>query len=356
MNLYSKLAAMTLALGLVAGQQVRADTHYPPACPAPGSGAAGVEAWAAENCGESDCVNSATTCNGEFTIELLHVSGDPLVTFEYEVCQVGGSSGLSHWSIGLGQICLPETYDLDDFIVGAAIWDEEKEEWVPVDWDTGVDPTTQVYGIKFDQGLTGDCSKFAITFDTSKLEEGQTLGVGCVLAATKAGNQDIRPSQNPEQQAPSPGYACIAGPVCVDRPAEEECWADETAWGAGTRYVAKGNWATYSAYVPDSTVILYAGQDYEAGTVYFSAPDGDGNITITVELADGFKFADVEENLKIQGYNVAPTASPNPGGFAHKFSVDPEDSSFTTGPIPLATYYGVHADLLRRIECPEVEE
>jgi hypothetical protein len=324
MKLYSRLAAMTLALGLVAGQQ----------------------AWA--EC--ESCLNPATTDNGKFTIELLDTdTEDQLVTFIYEVCKTGSgpdNPDLSHWIFVPGIDCYGtftdengdlQSYTLADLIVGAT-WNGD-----PIELKIGLDPTTGLDGIKFDDLAGDDCHIFTITFDTSKLEEDQTLGAGCVQAATKAGQQT--------------GYACILGPVCTDRPSEDdECWADETAWGAGTRYVAKGNWATYSAYVPDSTVILYAGQDYEAGTVYFSAPDGDGNITITVELADGFKFADVEENLKIQGYEVAPDGNPDVGSFEHKFDVDPDASSFTTGPIPLANFYGVHADLLRRIECPEVEE
>jgi hypothetical protein len=120
-------------------------------------------------------------------------------------------------------------------------------------------------------------------------------------------------------------------------------WVGETAWAAGTRYIEKGNWATFTRYEADDIVVLYAGQTMEAGTVYFSAPDVNGNVTITITLNDGWRFKDVAENVKIQDYELEPSGNPNPGGFAHTF--DAEASPFDATEIPENYFYGVHVDV-----------
>ncbi len=48
---------------------------------------------------------------------------------------------------------------------------------------------------------------------------------------------------------------CIA--VCEDEPPVEVCYQDETAWAAGSRYVAQGNWATYTPYVANTPVNVF---------------------------------------------------------------------------------------------------
>lgn len=126
---------------------------------------------------------------------------------------------------------------------------------------------------------------------------------------------------------------------------ECETWVDETAWSDGERYVEVGNWATYTAYVADSTVTLYAGQFYDAGSVHFSSPDG-GDVTITITLNAGFRFADVFENVKVQGYESAPSGNPSPGLFDNKETADPEDISYEIV-VPVDNFYGVHVDLER---------
>ncbi|MGQ3685232.1 MAG: hypothetical protein ACUBOA_09560 [Candidatus Loosdrechtia sp.] len=337
----------------------------PPLCPDQGSGIGGVEVWAAENCTEGDCENPATTCNGDFTIELIERSEDgDLITFEYKVCKITQSADLSHWSISdAGITCLGEDengipYELKDLIVGATLNGVEIDINSKDEFDIGLDPTTQVTGIKFNVGFDADeeedgCATYTITFDKSKLEEGMTLGEGCVLAATKAGNQDIERSDRN-----SPGYVCIIGPVCVEDAGEEEevCWKKETAWAAGTRYVERGNWATYITYVADSTVTLYAGQTMEAGTVHFSAPSN-GMITITITLNPGWRFYQDEENpdeenVHIQDYGTAPGGNPSPGGFAHKARAT--ESPFSID-VSLNVYYGVHVVVEREVECEEDE-
>jgi hypothetical protein len=321
-------------------------------CPDPGSGAAGVAAWALENCGEeATCNNPATTCNNEFTIELLNVTEDgSFVTFEYEVCRIGGSSALSHWGIGLGQIdCLGEEFDIEDLVVSVTMNGED------IEFDVGLDPTTQLFGIKFNEG-EGDvdsCNTYAVTFDTSVLEEGQTLGVGCVVAATKAGNQDIT-----RVDRDSPGYACIAGPVCEVVEEFEECWEGQTAWADGERYVARGNWATWTE-CEDGTVTLYAGQTLEAGTVEISGC-GTEEVTIIITLNEGWRFAEdeegnpVPENLKIQGYECDDPAlnlSPSPGLFTTSKTTESGNSAEVT--VDPYCIYGIHVDVQQLVECPE---
>jgi len=127
-------------------------------------------------------------------------------------------------------------------------------------------------------------------------------------------------------------------------------WVGETAWAAGSRYVSKGNWATYTPYVADSTVTLYAGQTMEAGTVRFSAV-ASGNVTIAITLNEGWRFKDVEENVKIQDYASAPSVKPEPGLFEWKGDADPGESTFEIA-VPANNYYGVHVQV-EWLNCDE---
>ncbi len=140
-------------------------------------------------------------------------------------------------------------------------------------------------------------------------------------------------------------YQIVDQILCTD---DMECWAEETAWAAGTRYVPKGNWATYTAYVSDASVILYAGQTFEAGMVSFSAVS-DNMVTVTVSLNTDWRFQDVPENVYIQDYGSAPAGNPSPGLFAWKdyatgneFSVD----------VPANNFYGIHVNVEQRVDCP----
>jgi hypothetical protein len=128
-----------------------------------------------------------------------------------------------------------------------------------------------------------------------------------------------------------------------------EVWLDgfdgESGWAAGSRYVAKGNWATYTSYSRiEKTVTLFAGQTMEAGDVTFSAPVN-SKVTITITLKPGWFFDNVSDNVKIQDYaTTPPSRNPSPGQFAWKgcaykcsFSIE----------VPANNYYGVHVDLFR---------
>lgn len=258
------------------------------------------------------------------------------MTFGYRVCQLDNGAdrqpSLSHWNVGLVQIdCLLEGKTMVDLVVGATLDGE------PTVFDVNTDPTTGVTGVKWDEGVEDDgCHTWTVTFDTSVLAEGQTLDAGCAIVATKAGQQVA--------------YGCGIGPVCVERPAEV-CYADETAWSAGTRYVTRGNWATYTRYNGEAmAVTLYAGQTMPAGMVTFSQPSG-GLVEICVVLDDGFRFdPDTDASVIVQGYATAPSGNPSPGLFANHF--DAESSPFCLM-VPQNNFYGVHVNVEREVPCPE---
>lgn len=126
------------------------------------------------------------------------------------------------------------------------------------------------------------------------------------------------------------------------------CYKDETAWSAGNRYVSRGSWATYTAYAPNSTVILYAGQTMNAGTVHFSTVSN-GKVTITIDLDQGWVFADVMENVKIQDYVTAPNKNPDVGTFFWKGTATSSPFSIE---VPANNFYGVHVDLWKIVPCP----
>lgn len=135
-------------------------------------------------------------------------------------------------------------------------------------------------------------------------------------------------------------------PQCDDgNPPSDTCFQGQTAWSAGDRFVQQGNWATYTAYNgTQSTVTLFAGQTLQAGTVTF-APEN-GQVRITITFNSGWSYQNVAENLKIQGYAVAPTGNPSPGNFANKFT---DEVSVL---VPVASYYGVHLDVHQIVTCP----
>jgi hypothetical protein len=281
------------------------------------------------------CANPATVDNGAFSVEFLGaVEQAPYITFAYTVCQLDTGAlprfqpELSHWNLGLAQIdCFLEGKGMVDLVVGATL------DGAPTVFDVNTDPTTGVTGIKWDEGVDDrGCHTWTVTFDTSVLLENFTLVPGCAIVATKAGQQVA--------------YACGVGPICVDPPAET-CWTGETAWSAGTRYVTRGNWATYTRFTGETIgVTLFAGQTMPAGTVTFD-PVQDTMVEICVTLDPGFRFdPDTDESLKIQGYATAPSGNPSPGLFAHKF--DAESSPYCVV-VPRSAFFGVHVDVEREI-------
>ena len=137
---------------------------------------------------------------------------------------------------------------------------------------------------------------------------------------------------------------CIA--VCEDEPPMEVCYEDETAWAAGSRYVTQGNWATYTPYVANTPVNVFAGQNYLVGTVTFSEVV-DGKVTITLAALNGARLQDVAQAVKIQGYETEPSGNPAPGQFTTY------KGNETTVTVDAYAYYGIHLDVQRVVDCPE---
>lgn len=160
---------------------------------------------------------------------------------------------------------------------------------------------------------------------------------------------------------PSNGSAKLSNLTFCWNPNDQgtECFTDETAWASGSRYITRGNWATYTSYSgSEKTVTLYAGQTYVAGTVNFSTPDSSGEVTITITLNNGFRFAlnptETEglykDNVKVQDYTTTPPAvNPAPGLFQWKKVAT---TNPTTIKVPSSNFYGVHVDVERKIPCP----
>jgi hypothetical protein len=141
-------------------------------------------------------------------------------------------------------------------------------------------------------------------------------------------------------------YSCATLEICYT----------ESAWSDGTKYVTKGNWATYTSYSGTAkTVTLWAGKTYDAGTVSFSAVSG-GMVTISISFADGWGLNPTDaqgdpilEGVKIQGYTTTPPANnPAPGLFTTY-----KGNNLTVS-VPQFAFYGVHVDVAySSINCPE---
>jgi len=127
----------------------------------------------------------------------------------------------------------------------------------------------------------------------------------------------------------------------------------ETAWAAGTRFIDPGNWATYTAYEGvEKSVTLWAGKNFNAGTVHFSAPDAVNSnmVTITITFETGWSLDIAKtEQVKIEGYNSTPPAeNPSPGLF------NTYKGNELVVAVPQFAFYGVHLDVqYSSAECDE---
>lgn len=128
----------------------------------------------------------------------------------------------------------------------------------------------------------------------------------------------------------------------------------ETAWSEGERYITRGNWATYTEYEGGSyDAILYAGQSIAVGIVSFNEDNGSAEITISLTVP--WEFEAVEENVKIQDYDSAPSGNPAPGRFDYKDTATGSPFAIT---VPANNFYGVHVNVGQwvEVECPPDEE
>ena len=97
---------------------------------------------------------------------------------------------------------------------------------------------------------------------------------------------------------------------CHDTPPNGEC-KEETAWGGNDSGGGNAWWYYYDALV-GGVQIIWAGQDIDVGTAKVES----GVVYIT--LTGGWELQDVEESVKIQGYNDIPDKRPVPGQFSYK--------------------------------------
>jgi hypothetical protein len=203
-------------------------------CPDEGSGAEGVAEFA-EGCGE--CPDGpVTTCNDEFDITLTDIDRDlvlGLVTYSYEIYKPlpvpegNDRPNMFYWVLGVdleqAQMRLAEDKTLEDLFVGCSV------DSLSEGMDCGLvlpDPNTQLDGMKFQSMLgDGETEVFTVTLDVDALALGFEIADDCIVAATKAGSQDIQ-----REGSPVPGYACVIGPVFVGEPAQFICPRSQGFW------------------------------------------------------------------------------------------------------------------------------
>lgn len=132
---------------------------------------------------------------------------------------------------------------------------------------------------------------------------------------------------------------------CTEVP--NKCYKEESAWSNGIRYVNQGNWATYTTYNnTQQSVILFAGQNTNAGTVTFTSIIPTNKLNITIDLDNGWMLNGGSESVKIQGYNnVPPAQNPSPGLFN---TYKGNSLNITTNAYQ---YYGIHVDVKIEVYC-----
>jgi len=249
-------------------------------------------------------------------------NGDGTYTWTWSVTNTNPGNGengtykdLSHWNFEPGA-CLV----LDDIISAACGTDLQDLQFqeVEIQDDPSMNCDDGTVTFKFDFGTVGsDPSYYQLVIN--KNYEVNSEAVGYWKAGTECGEGTFD------------GIGCYADPGVTT------C-TDETAWADGERYIQQGNWATYTQYESDIDVPLYAGQTLLAGNVHFSAINND-KVTIDITLYDNWSLQDIDESVKIQDYEEAPSENPEPGHFDYKFD-------YLTGiVVPANNFYGVHLDL-----------
>lgn len=204
------------------------------------------------------------------------------------------------------------------------------------------DPLKTTVTYQFEKDALSECMIVAAHAEVVKIVDGEQ-----VAAETAWGKGEGFPGNNWSMYFDFCKQECIPPPPPVD----EKCYNDETAWAFGDSYVKKGNWATYTEYVAGKEVEIYAGQKHLAGYATFSDVV-DGKVTISIELINDWISQDVNEALKIQGYDAVPPAkNPAPGQFkTYKGAIVQEVV------VDAYAYYGIHFDVRKVVPCPEETE
>ncbi len=131
----------------------------------------------------------------------------------------------------------------------------------------------------------------------------------------------------------------------------------ESAWADGRRYIENGNWATYTEFVDGAKVAIFAGKDILVGYVtlsmvsavdIYNEPTDETFQDLNFELINGWTLEDVNENVKIEGYDEAPlSGNPAPGQFElYKETLGGLDSwGISFGVEKHWKYFGIHLDV-----------
>lgn len=150
---------------------------------------------------------------------------------------------------------------------------------------------------------------------------------------------------------------------CCEPPEKCYDYQCETAFGGdNVGPTTKGNkaWWFYYNTTTGGVQTIWAGKTIEAGTVKYE------NGKIVIILAEGWSLKEYEwteegcgypditkpytEAVKIQGYDILPTAKPTPGLFTTYKGMD------LTVPVDSYPYYVIHLDLVKTTEVPCPEE
>jgi len=123
--------------------------------------------------------------------------------------------------------------------------------------------------------------------------------------------------------------------VCCEEEPVTEC-QEETAFGGNTAVNVDedGAWFYYFDVKGDATQKIYAGQYIEVGTVTII------NGVVTINLTGGWELQDVNEPVKIQGYDAAPTKRLPAGQFRTYKGSDLELE------VEVFPYYIIHLDVV----------
>jgi hypothetical protein len=123
-------------------------------------------------------------------------------------------------------------------------------------------------------------------------------------------------------------------------------WVNETATGKGYKWSsirgAPSNWFMYTAFTLEK-VDLIAGQYYDAGDVTMTR---NGTTSITIALHDGFRFANVTNNVKIHPMST-PTSYVQPGQYSIKRTAS--GRSITVTGLTNKDFYAIHVDVQRLV-------
>jgi RHS repeat-associated protein len=280
-------------------------------CPLSGSGRPGVDVRIAE-CSTETPPATATSCNGEFSVQLTPTDLADRIEFVADICKLGVGptvSDLSHFDLELSSLLgcsLPNT-TMAQLITSCT---------PPPEGDCLIedpDPTTQIRGLKLDNLEIGDgeCDRAWFTVSKAYVGPSFTIGVGPALAAVKAGQEDIRDSN-----ALVPGYTCALGPACASIVSAPH--AADDAFSVPEDGTLSGNVLTNDSDPDQDPLTAVLVSDVQHGTLvlspngaftYSPVPDFFGSDAFTYQASDGAQLSNVATvSLEVTPVNDPPRA------------------------------------------------